>query len=59
MIYSGLQPTELLEILPENVHLDEKYMVSGMKTEAGKDRMIPLNNKIIPLVKNRYDPNKK
>ena len=59
MIYTGLQPTELLEIQTENVHLDEKYMVGGMKTEAGKDRIIPLNDKIIPLVKNRYDPNKK
>ena len=34
-------------------------MVGGMKTEAGKDRIIPLNDKIIPLVKKRYDPNKK
>ena len=59
MIYTGLRPTELLEILTENVHLNEKYMVGGMKTEAGKDRIIPLNDKIIPLVKNRYDPNKK
>ena len=59
MIYTGLRPTELLEIQTENVHLDEKYMVGRMKTEAGKDRIIPLNDKIIPLVKNRYDPNKK
>ena len=55
MIYTGLRPTELLEIQTENVHLDEKYMVGGMKTEAGKDRIIPLNDQIIPLVKNRYD----
>ena len=59
MIYTGLRPTELLEIQTENVHLDEKYMVGGMKTEAVKDRIIPLNDKIIPLVKNRYDANKK
>lgn len=32
MIYTGLRPTELLEILTENVHLDEKYMVGAMKT---------------------------
>ena len=59
MIYTGLRPTELLEIQTENVHLDEKYMVGDMKTEVGKDRIIPLNDKIIPLVKNRYDANKK
>lgn len=34
-------------------------MIGGMKTEAVKDRIIPLNDKMIPLVKNRYDPNKK
>ena len=58
MIYTGLRPTELLEIRTENVHLDEKYMVGGMKTEAGRDRIIPICNKILPLVKNRYDKNK-
>ena len=34
MIYTGLRPTELLEIQTENVHLDEKYMVGGMKNEC-------------------------
>lgn len=51
MIYTGLRPTELLEIRTENVHLDEKYMVGGMKTEAGRDRTIPICDKILPLVK--------
>ena len=59
MIYTGLRPTELMEMLTENVHLEEKYMVGGMKTEAGRDRIIPINDKILPLIKNRYDPNKK
>lgn len=58
-IYTGMRPTELLNILTENVYIDEKYMVGGMKTEAGKDRVIPLNDKIIPLIKNRLDPNRK
>jgi len=58
-IYTGMRPTELINVLTENVCIDKKYMVGGMKTEAGKDRIIPLNDKIIPLVKNRYDPNKK
>lgn len=58
-IFTGMRPTELLNVLTENVHIDKKYMVGGMKTEAGKDRVIPLNDKIIPLVKNRLDQNKK
>ncbi len=58
-IYTGMRPTELLNILNENVHIEEQYMIGGMKTEAGKDRTIPIADKILPLVKNRYDPNKK
>ena len=56
-IYTGLRPTELLEITTDNVHLDEQYMIGGMKTEAGTDRVIPIADKILPLVKNRYDAN--
>lgn len=58
-IYTGLRPTELLEIRTENVHLDKKYMVGGMKTENGYDRLIPLCDKILPLVRNRYNPDKR
>lgn len=58
-IYTGMRPSELLNVLTENVHLDEQYLVGGMKTEAGTDRIIPIADKILPLVKNRFDPNKK
>lgn len=58
-IYTGMRPTELLEVLTENVHLDKKYMVGGLKTENGYDRIIPLCDKILPLIRNRYNPDKK
>lgn len=58
-IYTGLRPTELLEITTDNVHLNEQYMIGGMKTEAGTDRVIPIADKILPLVKNRYDANRR
>ena len=58
-IYSGLRPTELLEITTDNVHLDEQYMIGGIKTEAGIDRVIPIADKILPLIKNRYDKSKR
>lgn len=59
MIYTGLRPSELLNITTDNVHLEEQYMVGGMKTAAGRDRIIPIADKILPLIKNRYDPGKK
>lgn len=58
-IYTGLRPSELLNITTDHVHLDELYMVGGMKTEAGYNRIIPLHNKIVPLIRNRYNPDKK
>lgn len=54
-IYTGVRPSELLEIRKENVHLEERYMIGGMKTEAGKNRIIPIHEAIVPLIQNRLD----
>ena len=59
LIYTGMSVGELLDIKIENVHLEEKYMRGGSKTDAGKDRVIPLHNRIIPLVKKWYDDAKR
>lgn len=58
-IYTGMRPVELLDVLSENVHLDEKYMIGGAKTEAGRDRIIPLHDAILPLIKHRLAQNRK
>ena len=55
LLYTGLRINELLEIKCENVHLDKKYMLGGKKTKAGQNRIIPLHDEIIPLIKARYD----
>ena len=47
-IYTGIRPVELLEIESENVHLNERYMIGGVKTEAGKNRVIPIHESIVP-----------
>lgn len=49
-LYTGMRPSELLEVKKENVDLAARIMVGGMKTEAGKDRHIPLHKDIIPFV---------
>lgn len=53
--YTGLRPTELLKIRTENVHLDESYMKGGMKTAAGKNRVIPIAKKIFPFIKAMFN----
>lgn len=50
MIYTGMRVTELLQIQVANIHLDEHYMVGGIKTKAGKNRNIPIHDRILPLV---------
>jgi len=53
MIYSGLRIGELLTLECKNVDLEKRIMVGGIKTDAGKDRIIPISNKIIRFIENR------
>lgn len=57
-IYTGLRPAELLDIKSENVHLTERYMIGGMKTDAGRNRIIPIHEKIVSLIENRLAQNR-
>lgn len=58
LIYTGLRITELLEIKINNVNISEKYMRGGIKTDAGINRVIPLHERIIPLIENYYNKSK-
>lgn len=51
--YTGLRPQELLSLRPENINLEEGYIIGGMKTEAGRDRLIPIHDCIKPLLAKR------
>ena len=53
--YMGWRPQELATLHLADVNLDEWYMVAGMKTDAGKNRMVPIHTKIQSLVKRNYD----
>lgn len=55
LLYTGMRVTELSILKPEDVHLDESYMVGGIKTEAGKNRIIPIHPDIMPLIKRQLD----
>lgn len=50
MIYTGMRTGEVRQIDKDNVHLNERYMIGGIKTEAGKNRIIPIAENIVPLV---------
>lgn len=57
-IYTGLRPSELLDIESGNVHLADRYMIGGMKTEAGRNRIIPIHDAIVPLIEFRLGQNR-
>ena len=51
LIFTGARPEELFEVRKTNVSLDECYIFfSGSKTEAGKNRLVPLVTQIVPYV---------
>lgn len=53
MIYTGLRIGELLTINKADIDIDNRFLVGGLKTDAGKNRIVPLNKKIIPILKKR------
>lgn len=57
MCYAGLRYGELAKMPLSNIHLDEHYMIGGIKTEAGIDREIPLHARIEPVIRNLINSN--
>lgn len=50
LIYTGMRVNELLTLKTNNVFLEQRYLVGGIKTKAGKNRQIPIAEKIVPLL---------
>lgn len=55
MIYTGLRIGELLLIKSANVDIENMTIKGGIKTDAGKDRLIPINHKIFDMVAKRVN----
>lgn len=53
--YTGLRPTELAQIKIADVDLENRYMRGGVKTAAGKNRIIPIAKKILPIINQLYN----
>ncbi len=45
-IFTGLRISELLLIKRSDVHIKERYLIGGIKTAAGKNRIIPIHHYI-------------
>ena len=54
--YMGWRPQELATLRLDEVHLENDwYMQAGMKTEAGKQRIVPIHTRIRELVRKNYE----
>jgi integrase len=54
MIYSGLRIGEFLNLKPKDIKLRERYLiVTESKTEAGHNRIVPINKKIFAYIEKR------
>jgi integrase len=51
LLYTGMRISELLSIESENVDIEKRILIGGLKTEAGKNRKIPIHKKIVPIIK--------
>lgn len=56
-IYTGCRIEELLFTKTEDVFLEDGYFIAGLKTTAGKRRIIPIHDELLPIFKEHYDPN--
>lgn len=54
-IYSGWRPGELVTLENTNINFEERTMLGGIKTDAGKDRIVPISNKILALLSKRVN----
>lgn len=58
-VYSGWRPQELAVLKTEDINLESNTMFGGLKTEAGKNRYVPIHPKIKPLIESRYNKDNK
>lgn len=53
--YSGWRPKEIITLKIEDVHLEEEYVVGGIKTKAGRQRTVPIHPLVKPIVEKYYN----
>lgn len=57
LLFTGARVNEILQLKTNNIHLDERYIITGLKTKAGKNRMIPISKTISPILEKYYNQN--
>lgn len=55
LLYTGMRIEELLFMFTKNIDLKKDYMRGGLKTNSGKNRVIPIHHLIKPIIKKHYN----
>ena len=59
LMYTGFRISEMLSVESSNVDMESRTIKGGVKTKAGKDRIVPIHSKIVQLVQRRKDQGNK
>lgn len=55
LIYTGMRPTEMLSLKQDDIQ--DNIIYGGIKTDAGKDRAVPISPKILPFFHRKMHKN--
>lgn len=55
LIYTGFRPTELFSLTRDDYNQEAGYLIGGIKTEAGRNRPIPISPKIAGIIRARAE----
>ena len=57
LCYTGMRPIEMLSLTKFNVNMENRIITGGVKTDAGKDRTVPIHPLIYPIFEKWYNKN--
>ncbi|MCI5996715.1 MAG: site-specific integrase [Parvimonas sp.] len=59
LLYTGMRSSELFKIENKDINLEERKLKGGLKTENGKNRIIPIHDYIFDIVQEFYNEDNK
>lgn len=58
LLYTGFRISEFFAIKISNIDLEQGTITEGIKSAAGKNRVVPIHSKILPIVQSRIEQSK-
>ena len=57
LCYTGMRPVEMLSLTKFNLDMEKRLITGGVKTDAGKNRIVPIHPLIFPIFQKWYNKN--